>query len=182
MRFASTPYKRAEGLGGGDATGRTAFLTNTAVNKKSGKPLSNLTWSFAQVRKRIFLRHFSTKNAHILPAPRQARDKHRETSPKRVAFSCSSESTQRMRGRRLRWCLTQCMLSWRRPCSLQVRKNGFLVHFQCQKITSLPRQARDKQREHSQKDSCVSCVTEPAFLKKWEQQVRKTPLFAPFIY
>ena len=49
IRFASTAYKES-GQGGVDAMGRTAFLTNKAVNKKSGKPLSNLTWSFAQFR------------------------------------------------------------------------------------------------------------------------------------
>ena len=41
------------GGGGGGGALRTAFLTNTAVNKKSGKLLSNLTWSFGQLRDHI---------------------------------------------------------------------------------------------------------------------------------
>jgi hypothetical protein len=49
VRFASTAYKES-GQDGADATSRTSFLTNTAVNKKSGKALSNLTWSFEQFR------------------------------------------------------------------------------------------------------------------------------------
>ena len=49
VRFASTAYKE-NGQGGADSTSRTAFLTNTAVNKKSGRALSNLTWSFEQLR------------------------------------------------------------------------------------------------------------------------------------
>ena len=49
VRFASTAYIEI-GQGGADSTSRTAFLTNTAVNKKSGRALSNLTWSFEQLR------------------------------------------------------------------------------------------------------------------------------------
>ena len=61
-------------------------LSSTACRRQSHQRSHQTSPSTAQVRKRHFLRHLYIK-INILP--RQARDKHRETTQKKVPFSLS---------------------------------------------------------------------------------------------
>ena len=97
-----------------------------------------------KVRKRHFLRHLYIK---CIVLPRQARDKHRESTQKRMAFSY-----RRPARRRSRWLMQQLARTWARwlSCSTRGRHRSTAAGEETRpfctifilKPTILPRQAR----------------------------------------